>query len=98
MLRAIAERGDAEKIAMALDIAMRYGMTDGDHHKAWAIDQIVRALTGCPAVNRSAIDSNGQAYDYETQGESEDYLAFVNKARDGEDGPNTYEWDEGVTP
>lgn len=30
----------------ALDIAMRYGQTDGAHHKAWVIDQMVRALLG----------------------------------------------------
>ena len=30
----------------ALRIAFSYGGTDGDHHKAWVIDQMVRALTG----------------------------------------------------
>lgn len=35
-----------EKIQKALDIAVRYGQFDGSHHKAWAIDQIVRVLTG----------------------------------------------------
>lgn len=34
------------KIAKALEIALSYGQTDGAHHKAWVIDQIVRALTG----------------------------------------------------
>jgi hypothetical protein len=29
----------------ALEIARRYGGVDGDHHKAWVIDQMVRALT-----------------------------------------------------
>ena len=28
----------------ALSIAFEYGGTDGDHHKAWVIDQMVRAL------------------------------------------------------
>jgi hypothetical protein len=35
-----------DKIAAALDIANRYGGIDGDHHRAWVIDQMVRALTG----------------------------------------------------
>lgn len=35
-----------KRIENALDIAMRYGSYDGGHHKMWAIDQIVRALTG----------------------------------------------------
>lgn len=30
----------------ALELAMRYGQIDGDHHKAWVIDQMVRALAG----------------------------------------------------
>jgi hypothetical protein len=30
----------------ALDCARRYGGIDGAHHKAWVIDQMVRALTG----------------------------------------------------
>lgn len=34
------------RIEAALDIARRFGQTDGDHHKAWVIDQMVRALTG----------------------------------------------------
>jgi len=34
------------KIDGALEIAVKYGGIDGDHHKAWVIDQMVRALTG----------------------------------------------------
>lgn len=32
-------------VAAALEIA-RLGKIDGGHHKAWVIDQMVRALTG----------------------------------------------------
>lgn len=35
-----------ERIKKALDVAFRYSQIDGAHHKAWAIDQMVRALTG----------------------------------------------------
>jgi hypothetical protein len=34
------------KIELALMIASKYGGTDGAHHKAWVIDQMVRVLTG----------------------------------------------------
>jgi hypothetical protein len=34
-----------QKIEQALTMA-HYGSTDGSHHKAWVIDQMVRALTG----------------------------------------------------
>ncbi len=33
-------------IAAALLVAVRFGQTDGGHHKAWVIDQMVRALLG----------------------------------------------------
>lgn len=32
------------RIQNALDIACRYSQIDGEHHKAWTIDQMVRAL------------------------------------------------------
>jgi len=34
------------RIQNALETAFDYSQFDGDHHKAWAIDQMVRALTG----------------------------------------------------
>jgi hypothetical protein len=35
-----------EAIRNAMRIAASYGQEDGAHHKAWAIDQMVRALMG----------------------------------------------------
>lgn len=63
-----------KRIAMAIDLAVQYGQYDGDHHKAWVIDQMVRALAG----NR--------------------YKQIVNEAKAGEDGPETYDWNEGIAP
>lgn len=34
------------RIERALSLLLRYGQTDGDHHKAWVIDQAVRILAG----------------------------------------------------
>ncbi len=34
------------RIEKAIDLAIRYGGIDGAHHKAWVIDQMVRALAG----------------------------------------------------
>ena len=65
---------DEQKIKEALMLALRYGGIDGDHHKAWVIDQMVRMLTG---------DSYGQ---------------WVAAAKHGEDGPETYSWNEGIAP
>ena len=58
----------------ALELALQYGQIDGAHHKAWVIDQMVRALVG------------------------DRYEQIVAHACEGEDGPNTYSWDEGVAP
>ena len=78
----------AARITQALSIAPD-GMYDGDHHKMWALDQMVRALTGCPAVTKTGTDYKGQTFTYEAQGESPDYLAFV------AENPG---WDEGIAP
>lgn len=86
------------RIEKALDIAASHGGTDGGHHKMWVIDQMVRALTGCPMVSKSAEDFRGTAYTYEAQGESPEYEQWVKDGCDGEDGPETYSWDEGCPP
>jgi len=36
----------SKRIIQALKIASDYSQYDGSHHKEWAIDQMVRALTG----------------------------------------------------
>lgn len=64
-----------DRAVVALGIAVQYGGTDGEHHKSWVVDQMVRALVGIA--------------DYET---------FVDRVCDGEDGPETYSWDEGIAP
>lgn len=33
-----------ERIAKAVNLADSYGNIDGDHHKMWVIDQMLRAL------------------------------------------------------
>ena len=63
-----------DRINEALKIAIQYGGIDGDHHKAWVIDGMVRALVG------------------------EEYDRIVAEACNGEEGPNTYEWDTGISP
>lgn len=63
-----------QKINGAIDMVVRYGGIDGDHHKSWVLDQVVRVLAG------------------------DDYERIVREACDGEDGPDTYEWDVGIAP
>ena len=85
----MSETTDAEaRIAKALSIAPN-GIYDGAHHKNWVIDQMVRALTGCPAEEKTATDCHGTTYTYEAQGESPAYLSFV---------ASNAGWDEGIAP
>ena len=86
-----------ERLVRALEYAV-YGQTDGEHHKAWAIDQMVRAVTGCPIIEDTSLDYKGEQYTFERQGESAEYLEWVRAYCDGEDGPETYRWDEGIAP
>jgi hypothetical protein len=65
---------DAERIEFAIHMAMDYGSTDEPHHKQWALDQVVRILTG------------------------DRYDEVVREWCAGEDGPDTYSWDEGIAP
>lgn len=71
------------QIESALTIAAQYGQVDGAHHKAWVIDQMVRALTNCPIVKKNAVDFMGNCYEYFAQGESEEYCEFITKFCDG---------------
>ena len=43
------------RVRAALDIALSYGSIEGDHHQAWVIDQIVRALCGSEKAYRKFI-------------------------------------------
>lgn len=85
-------------ITKALKIAFQSAQVDGGHHKMWVIDQMVRALTGSPMVEWTGLDCRKEPYTCMIQGESELYKKFIKKHNDGEDGPDTYEWDEGIPP
>lgn len=63
-----------QRIEQALELIANYGGIDGEHHKMWVLDQVVRILTG------------------------QEYDKWVELFQDGEDGPETYEWDKGIAP
>lgn len=46
LLQATTKEELKDRINKALDMIFRYGQIDGDHHKAWLIDQVVRNLLG----------------------------------------------------
>lgn len=82
------------RMARALYYADRYGYIDGAHHKQWVIDQMVRSLTGCPYEDRTGTDVHGTAYEYQVQGESDEYREWLG---DDDDEFDAEEW-AGIAP
>lgn len=86
-----------DPIKRALYIAENYGQGDGAHHKAWAIDQMVRALLNCPLEEveyklPSSSDPN-RVYSATKQGESKEYIEFIKEYE--QDG--VYTWEKGIS-
>lgn len=75
----------ARRARGALHQAMRFASIDGEHHNKWVIDQMVRAL--CGGVERNDEFSK-----------TDEYNAWVRAFCSGEDGPATYEWNDGIAP
>ena len=76
-----------------------YGQIDGDHHKLWVLDQIVRIMKGCEIVLKIAKWGDGQTeLRIDTGKESKKYLEWVKEMKNGEDGEDTYGYDEGIAP
>ena len=59
-------QADKEKINNVLGLIFQYGQIDGEHHKTWVIDQIVRILT------ENDYDKWVQHYEYDEE-TGEDY-------------------------
>lgn len=76
----------------------KYGGIYGDHHKAWVIDQIAQIMKGCDIEVRIRRWEDGHT---ETQFEVIPNLRYYNWIKEmkyGEDGPETYEYDQGIAP
>ncbi len=90
---------EPEAIRDPVQRALAYaGGADGSHHDHWVVDQMVRALTNCPIVTESFKNYKGVLFDALVQGESAEYKKWVADLCNGEDGPNTYNWDIGIAP
>jgi hypothetical protein len=77
----------------------QYGQYDGGHHKQWTMDQVMRILLGTKVKIKIARWSNGQFEHRVSLGEpSNKYKNWVIEMKDGEDGPDTYGYDEGIAP
>jgi hypothetical protein len=79
----------------ALLYVYSYGQIDGEHHKQWVIDQMVRILKGTPVIVKLAKWGNGcEEYRFTTGEPSKEYRQWVeNYKNKGE-----YSYDEGIAP
>ncbi len=79
----------------------RYGQIDGDHHKAWVLDQVARILKGTPLIVKQASWDDGQKeYRVRTQDEpSSEYAKWVTEMLGESDGDEyEYSYEEGIAP
>lgn len=82
----------------ALYFIVKYGGFDGAHHKDWVLDQVARILNGADITIKKAEWTDHEPEYRVTVGESEQYHEWVRELKDGEDGPDTYDYDEGIAP
>ena len=82
----------------ALHFIERFGGIDGAQHKQWLIDRLARILNGASINIVEARWVGGHAEYRISVGTSDRYLTWVKEMKDGEDGPETYTWEEGIAP
>lgn len=58
------------RINDALKVAFQYGQIDGEHHKAWVIDQMCRCLLGDEYEDWVIFYENGDENGYEYEWEA----------------------------
>lgn len=76
-----------------------YGGIDGDHHKAWVLDQVARILHGTEVIAEEAKWDNGESeIRVHTGKPTAEYLLWVKEMKNGEYGPDSYDYDEGIAP
>jgi hypothetical protein len=85
-----ADRTPAE---WAMIFIERYGQIDGEHHKAWVLDQVVRILKGTKVIVKEAYWKDGQKETrFRTAAPSVRYLNWVTEMKDG----GEYDYNEGI--
>ena len=89
---------DYTKAEWALLFIQKYGGIDGAHHKDWVLDQVARILNDTPVEIKLAKWSNGQEEYRFTVDATQRYFDWVAECKNGEDGPDTYSYEEGIAP
>lgn len=77
----------------------KYGGIDGAHHKDWVLDQVARILKGTKVIVKVAKWDNGQEeYRFTLDEPPKEYWEWVDQMKNGKDGPNTYDYEFGISP
>ncbi len=72
-----------------------YGQIDGDHHKAWLLDQIMKILNDCKIIIKLAQWSNGQEeYRISIEKHSDKYETWISNYTRG----CIYSYETGIAP
>lgn len=86
----------------AVHFISHYGQYDGDFHKQWTMDQVVRILKGVPVILKRATWEDGHSeYRFKTGDVTTEYLEWVEWMKgdyDEEEEEHEYSYDEGVPP
>jgi hypothetical protein len=54
-----------QRVKRAVDLGIRYGQIEGDHHRLWVIDQMLRILLDSD-YDQVIRESNGTDYEWDT--------------------------------
>ena len=84
----------------ALQYIFQYGQIDGDHHKAWVLDQVARILCGATVeVVVAKWSDHPNEYRFRVLDDSSEYDEWVEEYEErDEDGEPQYEYDVGIAP
>lgn len=86
----------------AMEFISQYGQIDGDHHKAWVLDQVARILHGTPVISSMRRWDNGEEeITFQTDTPSAEYLMWVAEMTGPWDHDNDefeYDYDIGIAP
>lgn len=91
-------KSELSMAAYALLFIEKYGGFEADYHKAWVLDQVARILNGAEVTVTEARWENGHKELRYRVGTSDQYEKWVIEMCDGEDGPDTYDYDVGTPP
>jgi hypothetical protein len=93
-----SEFSDYTSIDWAIYFIEMYGQIDGEHHKAWVLDQVARILMETPVIVNEARWTGGEKeYRVRVDWPSNEYIEWAKEMRGS---PETveYSYDEGTPP